>query len=112
MLIKAKLKIIYHGKLFNGVGRKFRKITKNLGLHLRFKTTDLQDIIYTTLGDEFRRKIINSCLFVPTFIPSVETQAMFIEPIKNIYTISFDSKYTDRKLVIDGLEFQADIGST
>ena len=36
---------------------------------------------------------------------------MFDEPIKNNYSISVDSWYTDRKVVNDGLEFQIDISS-
>ena len=34
---------------------------------------------------------------------------MFNEPIKNNYTISYDSWYTERKIVTDGNEFQVDI---
>ena len=37
-----------------GFCKTFEKITKQLGIHLTFKTTDLQDIIYTTLGDEIK----------------------------------------------------------
>ena len=36
---------------------------------------------------------------------------MFNEPIMNKYSISFDSWYTDRKVKIDGLEFQVEIGT-
>ena len=36
---------------------------------------------------------------------------MFNESLKNSFTLSFDSWYTDRKVVNDGLEFQIDIGS-
>ena len=35
---------------------------------------------------------------------------MFNESIKNIYTFSVDSWYTDKKVVNDGLEFHVDIG--
>ena len=34
-----------------GFCRTFEKNTKHLGFHLTFKTTDLQDFVYTTLGD-------------------------------------------------------------
>ena len=30
----------------------FEKLTKNLGFHLKFRTKDLQDILFTTLGDD------------------------------------------------------------
>ena len=36
---------------------------------------------------------------------------MFFDSITNNYTISFHSWHSDRKVVNDGLEFQADIGS-
>ena len=36
---------------------------------------------------------------------------MFNESIKNSFTLSFDSWYTDCKVVNDRLEFQTDIGS-
>ena len=36
---------------------------------------------------------------------------MFNEPIKNNYTITYDSWYTERKLSTDGIELQIDIGS-
>ena len=37
-----------------GFCRTFNKNTKRLGFHLTFKTADLQDIIYTTLGDAIK----------------------------------------------------------
>ena len=36
---------------------------------------------------------------------------MFNESIKNNYTLTFDSWYTERKIVTDGGEFQVDIAS-
>ena len=50
-------------------------------------------------------------LYVPIFVPSAETQAIFNESNKKSFTLSFDSWYTDNKVVEDGLEFQIDIGS-
>ena len=35
-----------------GFCRTFKKVTKNLGFHLQFKTHDLQDIIYTSMTDD------------------------------------------------------------
>ena len=51
-------------------------------------------------------KITCLYLFVPVFIPSAEIQTIFNESIKISSTLSFDSLYTDRKVVKDGLEFQ------
>ena len=73
-----------------------------MGFHLTFKTADLQDIIYTTYGDGIKITFINLNFFIPIFIQSADTQAMFKESINNKYTISFDSWYTDRKVVIEG----------
>ena len=50
-------------------------------------------------------------MFVPILIPNTETQVMFNESIKNIYTITYDSWYTERKISTDGNELHADIGS-
>ena len=36
---------------------------------------------------------------------------MFSDSIRSSFTNSFDSWYTDRKIVNDGLEFQIDIDS-
>ena len=36
-----------------GFCRTFKKITKQLGVHLTLETAELQDIIYATLDDEF-----------------------------------------------------------
>ena len=89
----------------------FKKITKNLGFYLIFKTANPQDIIYTTIANDINVTINNLYLYVPIFVPSAETKAIFNESIKNNYTNSFDSWYTGRKVVNDGLEFQVDIGS-
>ena len=34
-----------------GFCKSFKKITKNLGFHISFRTADLQDIIFTSIGD-------------------------------------------------------------
>ena len=72
---------------------------------------DLQDIIFTTIADDINVTINSLYLYVPQLIPSTSTQAMFDEAIMNIYTITFDSWYTERKLSNDGRELQVDIGS-
>ena len=35
-----------------GFCKTFKKVTKNMGVHLTFKTNDLQDIIYTSMTDD------------------------------------------------------------
>ena len=89
----------------------FKKITKNLGFHLKFKMNDLQDIIFTTIADDINVTINSLYLFVPKLIPSTSTQVMFNEAIMNNYTITFHSWYTERKISNDGRELQVDIGS-
>ena len=56
-------------------------------------------------------KIINTLyLFVPNLIPSAETQLMFNEATQNNCKISFDEKYTERRVISDMI-VQHDIGS-
>ena len=43
--------------------------------------------------------------------PNIETQVMFDESIKNNYTVTYDSWYTERKLSTDGNELQVVIGN-
>ena len=50
-------------------------------------------------------------LFVPKLIPSVETQLMFNEATQNNRKISYDDKYTERRVISDMI-VQHDIGST
>ena len=94
-----------------GFCRTFKKVTKNLGFHLKFKMNDLQDIVFTTLANDITVTINSLYLYVPQLIPSNSTQVMFNEAIMNNYTISFDSWYTERKISNDGRELQVDIGS-
>ena len=93
-----------------GFCKSFKKITKNLGFHIIFRTADLQDIIFTSIGDNINVTINSLYLFVPTFIPSTETQLMFNESIQNNYTIFFDDWFTERRVVSDTIT-QIDIGS-
>ena len=90
----------------------FKKITKGLGFHISFKTADLQDILFTTIGTDIIVTINSLYLFVPTFIPDAQTQVMFNDSIKNSFSLSFDSWTTDRKIVNTGLGYQEDIGSS
>ena len=56
-----------------GFCKTFKKVTKNLGFHLTFKTADLQDIIYTSMADDINVTFNSLYLYVPNLIPSVET---------------------------------------
>ena len=93
-----------------GFCKTFKKVTKNLGFHIMFKTANLQDIIYTSMGDDIDVTINNLYLYVPNLIPSVETQLMFNEATQSNYKISFDEWYTERRIISD-LLVQHDIGS-
>ena len=89
----------------------FKKITKKLGFHLTFKTSNLKDIIFTRIATDFNVTINNLYLYKPILIPNTQTQVMFNESIMNNYTITFDSWCTERKISNDGRELQVDIGS-
>ena len=72
-----------------GFCKTFKKVTKNLGFHITFKTANLQDIIYTTIAAATTKNvtIISLYLFIPFLIPTTETQLMFNEYIQNNYRI-------------------------
>ena len=93
-----------------GFCKTFKKLTKKLGFVITFKTANLQDIIYPSMADDINVTINSLHLYIPNFIPSVETQLMFIETTQNNYKISFDDWYTARKIITDLLT-QHDIGS-
>ena len=108
---KGKIKgYLYLEDVF-GFCKTFKKITKNLGFHLMFKTIDLQNIIYTSMADDMNVTINNLYLYVPNLIPSVETQVMFNEATQNNYKISYDEYFTERRVMSDMIT-QADIGSS
>ena len=107
---KGKIKgYLYLEDIF-GFCKTFKKVTKNLGFHLMFKTSNLQDIIYTSMADDIDVTISSLYLFVPNLMPPVETQLMFNEATQNNYKISFDEWYTERRIITD-LLVQHDIGS-
>ena len=108
---KGKIKgYLYLEDIF-GFCKTFKKVTKNLGFHLQFKTNDLQDIIYTSMTDDINVSINNLYLYVPNLIPSVETQLMFNEATQNNYKISYDEWFTERRIISDTIT-QLDIGSS
>ena len=107
---KGKIKgYLYLEDIF-GFCKPFKKVTKNLGFHIMFKTANLQDIIYTSMDDDIDVTINSLYLFIPNLIPSVETQLMFNEATQSNYKISFDEWYTERRIITD-LLVQHDIGS-
>ena len=107
---KGKIRGYLHLENIFGFFKTFKKLTKNLGFHLLFKTNDLQDIKYTSMDDDINVTIDSLYLFVPNLIPSVETQLMFNEATQNNYKISFDEWYTERQGKSDMI-VQYDIGS-
>ena len=106
---KGKIKGCLHLEDIFGFCKTFKKVTKNLGLYLTFKTNDLQNILYSSMADDINVTIINLYLYVPTLIPNVETQVMFNEATQNNYKISFDEWYTERRVISDTIT-QLDIG--
>ena len=94
-----------------GFCKTFEKVTKNLGFHLTFKTANLQAIIFTSIATDIKITINSLYLFVPIFVPSASTQAMFNNTIIKNYTSTFDSWYTEHKISNGGREYQVDIGS-
>ena len=107
---KGKIKgYLYLEDIF-GFCKTFKKVTKNLGFVITFKTANLPYIIYTSMADDINVTINSLYLYIPNLIPSVETQLMFKEATQNNYKISFDEWYTERRIIID-LLVQHDIGS-
>ena len=93
-----------------GFCKTFKKVSKNLGFSITFKTANLQDIIYSSMADDINVTINSLYLYIPNLVPSVETQLMFNEATQNKYKISFDEWYTERR-IITGLIVQHDIRS-
>ena len=107
---KRKIKgYLYLEDIF-GFCKTFKKVTRNLGFHLLFKTANSQHFIYTSMADDINVTIISLYLYIPNLIPSVENQIMFNEANQNNYKISFDEWYTERRIISD-LLIQHDIGS-
>ena len=73
---KSKIEEISHLEDIFGFCKTFKKVTKNLGFQLMFKTHDLQRFIYTSMADDIKVTINNLYLYVPKLIPNVETQVM------------------------------------
>ena len=108
---RGKIKRYLYLEDIFGFCKTFKKVTKNLGFHLQFKTNDLQDIIYTSMTDDINVTINNVYLYVTNLIPSVETQVMFNEATQNNYKIFYDEWFTERRIISDTIT-QLDIGSS
>ena len=109
---KGKIKAQMPLEHIFGFCKSFKKVTKNLGFEITFKTANLQNIIYTSIaaGTQINVTINSLYLYVPFLIPSTETQLMFNESIQNNYRIFFDEWYRERRIAGDQI-YQVDIGS-
>ena len=108
---KGKIKgYLYLEDIF-GFCKSFKKVTKNLGFHITFKTNDLLNIIYSSMADDINVTINNLYLYAPNLIPSVDTQIIFNEATQYNYKISFDEWYTERRVISDTIT-QMDIGTS
>ena len=79
----------------------FKKVTKNLGFHVTFKTNDLQEFIYKSMDVDINVTINSLYLYIPNLIPSVETQLIFNEATETKFKLSFDEWYTERRVISD-----------
>ena len=70
---KGKIKGHLALKRIFGFCETFKKITKNLGFHLKFKMNELQDIIFTALANDINVTISSLYLFIPILIPNTQT---------------------------------------
>ena len=107
---KKKYQINYVSIIFSDFLLRLKKI-KSLGSHLTFKTTNLQNFVYTTVPDAtiIHVKSKSLHLFIPTLTPSSETQVFFNNSIKKSFNLPFDSRTTDRCIIDTQLEYQLDI---
>ena len=98
---KGKIKgYLYLEDIF-GFCKFFKKVTKNMGFHLMFKTNDLQNIIYSSMAHDIYVTVNTLCLCVPNVIPSVETQVLFNEATQKNYKISYNEWFTERRIISD-----------
>ena len=108
---KGKIKQYLYLEDISGFCRTFKRVTKNLGIHLTFETNDLQNIIFSSMADDINVTINNLYLYVPNLIPNVETQVLFNEATQNRYKISVDEGYTKRRVTSYQIT-QLDIGTS
>ena len=53
------------------------------------------------MADDINVTINSLYLFIPNLIPSVETQSMFNEATRNYDNISYDERYSKKRLLLD-----------
>ena len=105
---KGNIKGYFYLEDIFGFCKTFKKVTKNLGFLLTFKTNDLRNIIYSSMADVINVTNYNLYLYVPNLIPSLETQVLFNEATQNDYKRTFDEWYTERRIISDTI-IQLDI---
>ena len=108
---KGKVKGYLYLEGIFGFCKTFKKVTKNLGFHLTFKTNDLLNIIYSSMADDINVTIHNLYLYVPNLIPNVETHVMFNEATQNDFKTTFDEWYAERRIISDTIT-QLDSGTS
>ena len=79
---KGKIREFLYIEGIFGFCKSFKKVTKNLSFHPMFESSDLQDIIYTSMTEDINVIINNLYLYIAYLIPSVENQLMFNEAMK------------------------------
>ena len=87
LLIKEKIKGQLSLQHIFAFCRTFKKLTEHVGFHLKFKSSDLQDIFYTSLGDNIKVNFDKLIFYVPIFIRGAQTQVMFNDSIKNKFRL-------------------------
>ena len=73
---KGKIKRYLYIEDFFGFSKTFKDVTKKLGLHLTFKTNDLQNMIYSAMADNTNVTNKKLYLYVPNLVPSVEINVL------------------------------------
>ena len=63
-----------------------------------FETTNLQNCIFTSMGDDINVTFNSLYLYIPNLIPSVETQLMFIDATQSKNKLPFDEWYTETRI--------------
>ena len=61
---RGKIKRYLYPEDIFGFCKTFKKVTKNLGLHITFKTNDLPNIIYSSMADDINVTISNLYLVI------------------------------------------------
>ena len=79
---EGKIKVQLPLEHLFGFCKTSKRFTKQLEFPLIFKTDVLQDIIYTTVGDNNKVIFVTLFLFVPMFIPDAQTEIMFKDSSK------------------------------